>query len=148
MDAESLKPDAMILVGLIGAWLGALLLFTPIYAVMTESPASLAEFGAFTLGDLDDLCDSSLGTWGRMIDQEVRQSCSRVGALLVFSYLAVAIGVALLVGGFLLKQSWGAELGWYVGFGVVLVFVFVLFASYHIEAIPVADGVMYQGRFF
>ena len=136
MDAESLKPDAMILVGLIGAWLGALLLFTPIYAVMTESPASLAEFGAFTLGDLDDLCDSSLGTWGRMIDQEV------------FSYLAVAIGVALLVGGFLLKQSWGAELGWYVGFGVVLVFVFVLFASYHIEAIPVADGVMYQGRFF
>ena len=40
MDAESLKPDAMILVGLIGAWLGALLLFTPIYAVMTESPAS------------------------------------------------------------------------------------------------------------
>jgi hypothetical protein len=148
MDAQPLKPDVMILIGLLLAWVSALLLFTPVFELMTSAPADVAKVGVATLGDLHDLCQSSLGGVGRLDDQEFRRGCSQVQTLLVFSYVGLIVGVGLLVGGGIMKRHWGWEMLWYVGVALFCFAVFLLYASYHIVAIPIPGGSAYQGRFF
>lgn len=148
MDANSLKPHALILIGLVLAWLAALLLFTPVYEVLTTPPTEIVKIGVVTLADLKEYCASSLGSLSRLVDQEARRACSFVGTIVIFSYLALVVGVGMLVTGAIMKQQWGSETAWYVGFAIVAALIFVLFASYHIVATAVPGGTTYQGRFF
>ena len=148
MDANSLKPDALLLIGLVLAWVAALLLFTPVYEVLTTAPTDIVQIGVVTLADLKEYCASSLGSVSRLVDQEARRACSFVGIIVAFSYLALAVGIGMLVTGAIMKQHWGSETAWYVGFAIAALLIFMLFASYHIVAVPIPGGTTYQGRFF
>ena len=148
MDVASHKPDVLLTVGLFLAWLSALLLFTPLMQVMTWPTEEIASVGAASLADLHELCGSSLGSLTRALDEGTRRDCSRIQALVVTLYLALVAGVALLVSGMVTKEHWGTGTVWYVGLALFCLVVFLLYASYHIVAIPISGGTAYRVTFF